>query len=78
METKTSQALTHFNSGNMAGALKLFSGFRIGFTREEQRTIQIAYESHTGKEEFYKSIAVDTDIIKAQAITIIKNKYKIE
>jgi hypothetical protein len=77
METKTAQAISLFNSGNMVGALKLFSGFRIGFSKEEQRTLQIAYESHIGKEEFYKSIAVDTDTIKAQAISIIKIKYNV-
>lgn len=77
MDTKTSQAVSLFNSGNIAGALKLFSGFKIGFTKEEKRTLQIAHESLTGHEGFYKSIQVDTDTIKAEAIQIIKSKYNI-
>lgn len=77
METKTAQAVQLFQSGNMAGALKLFSGFRIGFSKEEQRTLKIAYESHTGKEEFYKSLRLDTDTIKLEAIQLIKTKYNV-
>ena len=77
METKTSQALSLFSSGDLVGALKLFKTFRIGFTKEERRKLEIAHESMTGKEDFYKSLKLDTATIKAEAIQLIKSKYNI-
>lgn len=77
METKTSQAVAHFTSGNVTVALGIFKTFRIGFSKEERRTLEIAHESMTGKESFYKSIQLDTDQIKQSAIQIIKQKYNI-
>lgn len=77
MDTKTSQAVSLFTSGNTVEALKIFKSFKIGFTNEERRIVAIAHESLTGHEEFYKSIQVDTATIKAKAIQIIKQKYNI-
>ena len=77
METKTTQAIALFSSDNLVGALKLFKTFRIGFTADERRTIQIAHESLTGKEEFYKSLKIDTATIKVQAVQLIKQKYNL-
>lgn len=77
MQTKTTQAVALFTSGNLAGALKIFSTFRIGFSKDEQRKLQIAHESLTGKDSFYKSIQVDTDTIKVEAIQLIKSKYNL-
>lgn len=77
METKTTQAVSLFTSGKIAEALKIFSTFRIGFTKAERRIIEIAHESLTGHEGFYRSIQVDTDTIKAQAIQLIKHKYNL-
>lgn len=77
MDTKTSQAVSLFTSGKIVEALKIFKTFRIGFTKEEQRTLQIAHESMTGKEDFYKSLQLDTATIKLQAIQIIKQKYNL-
>lgn len=77
METKTTQAVALFTSGNISGALKIFRTFKIGFTKEERRLLQIAQESLTGKEDFYKSLQLDTDTIKSQAIQLIKQKYNV-
>ena len=76
MKTKTEQAINLFNSGNLAGALKLFKNFKFGFTKEEIRILQIAYETLTGNSAFYKQIQLDTDTIVCQAIQIITSKYK--
>ena len=75
--TKTDKAVELFNIGNVVAALGIFKTFRIGFSAEERRTIQIAHESMTGKESFYKSIQIDTDDIKSQALQLIKSKYNI-
>lgn len=75
--TKTDKAVELFNLGNIVAALGIFKTFRIGFSAEERRTIQIAHESMTGKESFYRSLQIDTDAIKVQAIQLIKSKYSL-
>lgn len=75
MKTKTSIALSLFRSGDLRGAFSLFSCFRIGFTSDETRTIQIASESLKGNVGFYKSIGIDTDGEVRKAKEIIKAKY---
>lgn len=77
MENKTSKAVELFKSGNITGALKIFKGFKIGFTKDEQRKLQIAYESMTGNDSFYRSLQLDTATISTEAIQIIKQKYNV-
>lgn len=75
METKTSKAVKLFKEGHLKEALSLFSKFKLGFTKEEKRTLEIAYESSTGKSRFYESLGIDTDKQIVSAISIIKRKY---
>ena len=42
METKTSKAIGLFKDGRLRDALAIFKTFKIGFTKDERRTIQIA------------------------------------
>ena len=74
--TVTSKALHLFSSGDFRGAFSLFSGFRVGFTREETRTLQIASESLNGLGGFYRSIGIDTEREVGRAKEIIKTKYQ--
>lgn len=76
-QTKTEKAVDLFKLGNVVEALGIFKTFRIGFSADERRTIQIAHESMTGKESFYKSIKIDTEAIKTQALQLIKSKYNL-
>ena len=73
--TKTINALRMFRSGDFRGAFSIFSTFRMGFTREETRTLQIASESLRGHAGFYQSLGVDTNEEVSKAKEIIKNKY---
>jgi len=75
--TKTDKAVELFNLGNIVAAFGIFKTFRIGFSADERRTLQIAHESMTGKESFYKSLQIDTDAIKTQALQLIKSKYNL-
>lgn len=75
METKTSKAVKLFKEGHLKESLSLFSKFRLGFSKEEKRTLQIAYESFTGKERFYQSLGIDTDRQIISSIELIKKKY---
>lgn len=76
--TATSRALQMFRSGDFRGAFSLFSGFRVGFTREETRTLQIASESLNGLGGFYQSIGIDTEREVGRAKEIIETKYRQE
>lgn len=77
METKTSKAIDLFKSGDIKGALRIFCSFKIGFTKEDKHKIEVAYECLTGNESFYKSLQLDTDTIKTEAIQLIKSKYNL-
>lgn len=77
METKTEKAKELFIYGDRVGAIRIFSSFRLGFTKEEKRTLKIAHECQTGHADFYQSIGVDTNEIWTKAKQIIKNKYGI-
>ena len=72
METKTAKAKNLLVSGNIVGAMKIVKTFKIGITGEERRTIQIAYETMTGNEKFYRQLQLNTEQIKEQAILTIK------
>lgn len=76
MSTKTERALLMFREGDFRGAFSIFSTFRMGFTREEVRTLQIASESLGGHAEFYQSLGVDTNAEVSKAKEIIRTKYQ--
>lgn len=75
MRTKTEKAVKLFQSGCLKEALAIFRTFRIGFTKEERRTLQIASESLTGNSGFYQKIGIDTDSMIMKSKEIIIEKY---
>lgn len=77
METKTEQAVSLWKSGNIKEALRIFKTFKIGFSKDDKRTIEIAYEILTGKESFYQSIGIDTFAETKKAKLIIESIYNI-
>lgn len=74
METKTSKAILLLRAGYLKEALSIFRTFRIGFTKEERRTLQIASESLSGNSLFYQQLGIDTnkEIDKSKSILISK------
>ena len=72
MRTKTEKAINLFESGCLKEALSIF---RIGFTKEERRTLQIASESLTGNGNFYQQLGIDTDYMISKSVEIITEKY---
>lgn len=74
METKTSKATSLLRAGNLKEALLIFRTFRIGFTKEEHRTLQIASESLSGNSLFYQQLGIDTnnEIEKSKVILALK------
>lgn len=75
METKTSKAISLLQSGCLKEALAIFSTFRIGFTREERRTLKIAHECLSGNAEFYKQLGIDTNMVVDESRIILSRKY---
>ena len=77
MNTKTSKAIELFKAGKLRDALSIFKTFRIGFSKEERRTIQIASETLNGSGGFYQKLGIDTALEIQKSITVIKQKYMI-
>lgn len=75
MQTKTSKAISLLRSGCLKEALAIFRAFRVGFTKEERRTLQIASEALSGNSSFYQQIGIDTDIEIEKSKSILYDKY---
>ncbi|MDC7140136.1 hypothetical protein [Bacteroides finegoldii] len=75
METKTSKATFLLRAGNLKEALSIFRTFRIGFTKEERRTLQIASESLSGNSLFYQQLGIDTNKEIEKSKSILASKY---
>ena len=75
MKTKTDKALSLFQCCDFKAALAIFSTFRIGFTKEERRTLQIASESLSGNSLFYQQLGIDTNKEIEKSKSIIASKY---
>lgn len=56
-------------------ALTIVKTFRFGFSKEEKRSIEIAYESLNGHEQFYKSIGIETDKEIEKVSLLLTDKY---
>ena len=56
-------------------ALTIVKTFRFGFSKEEKRSIEIAYEGLNGHEQFYKSIGIDTDKEIEKVSLLLTDKY---
>ena len=75
VKTKTSKALALLKDGETRKALAIFRTFRVGFTKDEQRTIQIASETLNGSGRFYQNLGIDSSLEVKKAIQILRKKY---
>lgn len=73
--SKTRKALSLLEDGKIREALAIFRSFRIGFSKEEKRTIQIASDTLNGSGLFYEKLGIDTYLETEKAINIIHRKY---
>ena len=76
METKTSKAITLLHSGRLKESLAIFSTFRVGFTKEERRTLKIAHECLSGNSVFYQQLGIDTNAEIEKSKSILSQKYE--
>lgn len=56
-------------------ALTIVKTFRFGFSKEEKRSIQIAYESLSGHDQFYRSLGIDTEKLIRETRQLLADKY---
>lgn len=73
--SKTAQGVQKLKDGDLKGALSIFSTFKYDFTRDERRTMRIAYESLCGHGAFYQSLGIDASQMIADAAAILYDKY---
>lgn len=71
MEAKTQQLLNLIKVQDWKKSLAIASNFKMNFTKEEKRNLEIAYESMTGKANFYQQLGLNTDEAIAMAIEIL-------
>lgn len=78
MKTKTNKAISLLQCGDLKAALAISSTFRIGFTKEERRTLKIAYECLSGNSGFYQQIGIDTNSEIEKSKSILLSKYMLK
>ena len=75
MKTKSEIARSLIQSGNLKEAMRIVKGFSLIYSKEEMRTLQIAYECLSGKEAFYKQFGEDTTKIKQDAEGLLQKMF---
>ena len=75
--TKSDKALLLFKNGYIKEALAIFKTFRISFTKDEKRTIEIASECLNGRSLFYEQLGVDVENTILSSKSIIRSKYSL-
>lgn len=77
MDTKTHKALSLFKQGLIKESISIFKTFRIGFTKEEKRTLEIASDCLNGRSLFYEQLGVDVENTILFSKSIIRSKYSL-
>ena len=72
------QTKEYISNGKWKEALSIARKFRLGFSKEEQDKICIAFESLSGHNEFYRSLGIDTDKCLIEAVEILSSKYNVK
>lgn len=62
-------------TGDFQKALTIVKTFRIGFSKEEKRSIEIAHEVLTGNERFYQALGIDTEKELERTRQLLSDKY---
>jgi hypothetical protein len=71
-KTHRDMARIFLKKGDLKKALKLAKTFDITYNKEEVGILEIAYETFSNRESFYKQIGVDIDLNKQKAIQLLE------
>lgn len=72
--SKTQIAIDLFQRGDLRGALRLASGFRIGLTREQQATLKRGFECLSNP-EFYRQLGKDPQQLIDAATDLFRSHF---
>lgn len=75
--TKTEKATKLISADNWQAALSLIRTFRLGFTGDQKRLIQIASDVLNGHGKFYRELGVDTEKVVAECKELLRKKYQV-
>lgn len=73
--SKTDIVKEYVAKGNLTKAIQLAASFRIGFTKEEKRIMEIAKDVIAGRGKFYAQLGIDVEAVSIQAQAIVKAKF---
>lgn len=73
--TKVDKVKSLLVTGDFQKALTIVKTFRIGFSKEEKRSIEIAHEVLTGNERFYQALGIDTEKEIERTRQLLADKY---
>lgn len=74
---KTKKAIELWKNGEHAKALSIFSKFKLGFSKEEKRTLEIAHDMHQGRGKFYIQLGINPIDVCCEAKQIIARHYSL-
>jgi predicted ATPase len=75
-ESKTDKVRHYVSTEDYKKALSIAKSFKLGFTKDEKETIEIAHELLSGNESFYTNLGYNKDTVVSKAINILKEKYQ--
>lgn len=75
MKSKVEKAKFLLRSGEFIKALGIIRTFKIGFSKEEKRSMQIAYECLVGNDKFYLALGIDTEKEIKRTRQLLSDKY---
>ena len=77
MTTKTDKAVGLLRAGEFSKALSIFRTFRMGFTKEQVRTMEIASETLAGNGRIYEQLGIDTRAEVEKAKRLLQERYNV-
>lgn len=72
---KTDKARALLKEGRFKEVLAIIKTFRLGFNKEEKRSIQISHETLSGHGDFYRQLGIKVDEIIEDTKKMLIDKY---
>ena len=73
--TKVDKVKSLLEAGAFQKAITIVKTFRLGFNKEEKRSIQIAHETLSGHGDFYRQLGIKVDEIIEDTKKMLIDKY---
>lgn len=73
--TKTEQVVGYVRAGEWSKAMNIAKTFRIGFTKSEIRTMEIASDALNGNGKLYRDLGIDVAAEVFKCKELLKARY---